>query len=258
MTTTVPRPPVLARPRYRDIVAQLAAAQKSNSGAPAYSRFVNRPLGRRLAAAAYLLGLTPNAVTAISASFSAAGLAIVALVRPQWWTGVLVAVLLVIGYALDAADGQLARLQGGGSHAGEWLDHVVDAAKCTLLHIVVLIAAYRYFDLSPKAWLLVPLGYLVVDVVVFFATILNDLLRARFTARTGAAVERAQPSTLRSLLALPTDYGVVCLMFLALGAPTVFFGIYCFFFVANAGFLFLASMKWFKDMSALDRPAVAR
>ena len=55
---------------YGEALRDLQAAQKSSKGAPAYSRFVNRPLGRRFAAAAYRLGATPNVVTAVSACFS--------------------------------------------------------------------------------------------------------------------------------------------------------------------------------------------
>ena len=40
--------------------AALVGAQKSNHNAPAYSRWVNRPLGRVFAATAYRLGITPN------------------------------------------------------------------------------------------------------------------------------------------------------------------------------------------------------
>jgi phosphatidylglycerophosphate synthase len=268
MSTLSPADPVVAdqpagdgrrNERYGDVVARLAAAQKHSVGAPAYSRFVNRPLGRRIAAVAYLLGLTPNAVTAISALLSFSGIAIIALVPPAWWTGVLVAVLLVLGYAFDAADGQLARLRGGGSSAGEWLDHVVDAGKISALHLAVLIGAFRFFDLGSAAWLLIPIGFVLVANVTFFGMILNDLLRARLAAKTGTPVVRsAAPSTLRSLLVIPTDYGVMCLVFVLLGAPVLFFGVYTALFAANAAFLLLALVKWFRDMAALDVPAVKR
>ena len=75
---------------YRSALDRLADAQKSSKGAPAYSRFVNRRAGRYLAAAAYRLGLTPNAVTAISALFSFAGIAVLIFVEPSWWSGALV------------------------------------------------------------------------------------------------------------------------------------------------------------------------
>lgn len=240
---------------YADIVRRLSAAQKTAIGAPAYSRFVNRPLGRRLAAAAYLLRLTPNIVTALSALFSMSGIVLIALVRPSMVSGTAIALLLVGGYALDAADGQLARLRGGGSSAGEWLDHIVDAAKISALHLAVLIGCFRFFPLSSVAWLLVPLMFTLVANVLFFGMILNDLLRARQAAKTGRPVIRTSTvSNVRSLLVIPTDYGVLCIVFVLLGAPMAFFGVYTFLFVCNAGFLALALVKWFRDMRALDAP----
>jgi phosphatidylglycerophosphate synthase len=260
MSTETAGPDVAAAPqphreRYADVVARLAGAQKHTPGAPAYSRYVNRPLGRRLAAAGFLAGLTPNVITGISAAFSFAGIAVVALVRPTWWSGLVVCLALVVGYAFDAADGQLARLRGGGSHAGEWLDHMVDAAKISALHLAVLIAAYRFFDLGSAGWLLVPVGFVLVANVMFFGMILNDLLRARQAAQTGVPVVRdRRPSLVRSLLVVPTDYGLLCAVFLLLGAPTAFFAVYALLFGANAAFLVLAAVKWFRDMAGLDIP----
>ncbi|UQX89354.1 CDP-alcohol phosphatidyltransferase family protein [Jatrophihabitans telluris] len=237
---------------YRDVVAALAAAQKPAKGAPAYSRFINRKLGRYLAAAGYKAGRTPNQITAISAMFSFTGIAVLALVRPQIWTGVLIAVCLVLGYAFDAADGQLARLRGGGSKAGEWLDHIVDSAKISGLHLAVLISCYRFFGFHRPAWLLVPVAFTLVANVSFFGMLLNDFIRREVGARRGRPVEQGAPSTLRSALVIPTDYGVLCLAFLLLGWHHAFFGVYAVLGAASAGYLLLASVKWFRDMSALD------
>ena len=115
------------RGRYRDAVALLGGAQKKRArGAPAYSIYVNRPFGRRLAAGAHLLGLTPNAVSLISAAFTFSAIVLVAVRPPTVWLGLFITAFLVLGYAFDSADGQLARLRGGGTAAGEWLDHVLD------------------------------------------------------------------------------------------------------------------------------------
>lgn len=239
---------------FRAVVARLSHAQKPNKGAPAYSRFVNRPLGRLIAAAAFRAGLTPNQVTAVSAAFSFAAIAMIALLRPVWWLGVLVAACLVIGYAFDAADGQLARLRGGGTRSGEWLDHMIDATKISSLHLAVLISAYRFFDLPAVGWLLVPIGYSVISNVMFFGMILNDQLRRQHAPGT-PAVWRSGGSTVRSLLVIPTDYGLLCLVFVLLGASTVFFWVYGLLFLGNAGFMLLAAFKWFRDMRLLDVPA---
>ena len=51
---------------------------------------------------------------------------------------------------------------------------------------------------------------------------------------------------------IPTDYGVLCVSFLLLGAPTVFFGVYTLLFAGSAGYLLLALVKWFRVMKDLD------
>jgi phosphatidylglycerophosphate synthase len=232
-------------------VRRLSAAQKGAQGAPAYSRFVNRKLGRLLAAVAFHAGLTPNAVTAISAVFTFSGIAVLALVSPSWPMGIAVSLLLVVGYAFDAADGQLARLRGGGSPAGEWLDHMVDALKIASIHLALLIGAYRFGLVDRGAWLLVPIGFSVVSVVLFFGTLLSEALRAQHGARTRAARTDERSSVLRSLLVAPTDYGVLCLVFSLLGAPTVFLAGYGLLLAASAGYLLLGLPVWHRQMAAL-------
>jgi phosphatidylglycerophosphate synthase len=231
----------------------LAGAQKTAArGAPAYSLFVNRPLGRVPAAVAFRLGWTPDMVTALSAGFSLAGVLVLALSDPSVATGATVWLLLAFGYVLDSADGQLARLRGGGSPAGEWLDHVVDAWKISSVHLAVLVMAFRHPVAQEPAWLLVPLGFTVVAAVAFFAMILNDLLKAKY----GAPAAPAGASTpLRAVLGLPTDYGVLCASFVLLGVPVAFFAVYSALFAANLLYLLLALVKWFRDMRALGTPA---
>ena len=238
---------------HREIVLRLSSAQKTVKGAPAYSRFINRRAGRHLAAVAYRLNLTPNQVTGISATFTFAAIALIALVQPRWWLGIPIAIGLVVGYAFDAADGQLSRLQGSFSRAGEWLDHMVDATKISSLHLAVLISYFRFGHLNSASWLLVPIGFTIVNNVLFFGMLLNDSLRRIKTATTGVPVAEGQPNAVRSLLVIPTDYGVLCLVFLLFGASDVFFGFYTFLFAGSAGFFLLAMVKWFRDMRQLDQ-----
>lgn len=248
MTATLPRPPVA----LADTLHRLGPVQKGDRGAPAYSRFVNRRLGRVIAALAFHARLTPNAVTAISAGLTATGIGLLALARPGWGTGITVSACLALGYAFDSADGQLARLRGGGSAAGEWLDHMVDAAKIASLHLALLVGSYRFEPVERGAWLLVPLGFSVVSVVLFFATLLNEALRERHGAVTRAEPTAERASVLRSLLVLPTDYGLLCLVFLLLGAPVLFFGAYAALFAATAAYLALAVVTWFREMGRLS------
>ena len=250
MTATASRPVPVVDEGLRETLRRLGAAQKGAQGAPAYGRFVNRKLGRVFAALAFHAGLTPNAVTAISAVFTGTGIALLALVSPSWGMGLAVSACLALGYALDAADGQLARLRGGGSPAGEWLDHMVDAAKIASLHVAVLIGLYRSGTVQDE-FLLVPLGFSVVSVVLFFAMLLNEAMRSQHGAVARAARTAGRPGSLRFLVVAPTDYGVLCLVFVLLGATDVFLVVYGALFTATALYLALASLTWFKEMGGL-------
>jgi phosphatidylglycerophosphate synthase len=260
-SVTAPHDSVPAPPRagFNAALAQLRSAQKSSKGAPFYSLYVNRPLGRVLAALAYQTNLTPNHVTAISACFTFAGIIALALATPSWLWAAFVAATLVLGYALDSADGQLARLRGGGSSTGEWLDHVIDCAKTSCLHLAVLITYYLHVELPSTALLLIPLGFTVVAAVHFFGMILTEQL-ARGKRLSLGLPASAPGSTPRwwSVAKLPTDYGVLCLSFLLLGAPLVFGTFYALLALANLGYLVLILGKWYRDMAAVDQlPAAA-
>lgn len=235
---------------YRENLRLLAGAQKGAArSAPAYSRFVNRRLGRLFAAAAVRWGLSPNQVTAISAVFTFAGIAMLALFPAGWLAGVVVALLLVVGYALDSADGQVARLTGTGGPAGEWLDHMVDATKVVSLPLALAVGFYR-FDTAPRAWLLVPLLHAVVWSVLFFAMMLTEQLR-RAHGVVSVAQSGGRAPWLRSVLAIPMDYGVLCLAFLLLGATTAFLVLYSAIVAASLLFLVAAAGKWFGDVKGL-------
>jgi hypothetical protein len=230
------RPAAPVPETYRQTLARLRAAQKpAGRGAPAYSIYVNRRLGRFIAAAAFRTGLTPNQVTAISAAMTFTAVLLLALVPPSFLLGVAVT------------------LRGGGSAAGEWLDHVVDAVKSSTLHGAVLITAYRFLvPADQRSWLLVPLGFMAVSAISFSVFLLNDLLKAARAGRDTTSVIRTGSTPLRSLAGAPTDYGVLVYVFLLLGLPAVFLVVYGLLFLANLGYLALALPKWFHDIAALD------
>lgn len=115
--------------KFSHTLRSLEAAQKPSIGVPAYTRWVNRRVARYFAATAVALSITPNRVTAISAACSAAGLIVLITYPPSVGMGVCVALLFALGYGLDSADGQVARVTGASSPAGEWLDHVVDSIR---------------------------------------------------------------------------------------------------------------------------------
>lgn len=231
---------------FRRAVSRLAAAQKSSRGVSLYSRWVNRPAGRILAALAHQVGLSPNTVTALSAVCTGLALLLLIMVPPAPWLGPIVAVVLMLGFALDSADGQVARLTGRTSPVGEWLDHVVDAAKMVCVHGAVLVAGFRFWSV-PDQWLLVPLGFQVVAVVMFSGLVLVELIpKARGVA---TAPRSNQPSMVRAVLLLPADYGVLAVSFVLWGLPMVFLGWYALLALANAMILLAMLIRWYRQLN---------
>ncbi|WP_436981154.1 CDP-alcohol phosphatidyltransferase family protein [Streptomyces sp. enrichment culture] len=226
---------------------ELRTAQKTSKGVSLYSRHINRPLGRVLAAAAFRAGLTPNRVTLLSALVSYAALAAVALLPPSWGLAAGVYAGLVLGFALDSADGQLARLRRESSAVGEWLDHVVDAAKITALHAVVLISFYRHFDLPHDGWLLLPLLFQLAAVVIFFGGLLREKLKPAPKPAPGTPAP-PPPSRVRAVALLPVDYGVLCALFLLLGSQTAFRLGYLALCAAYVLFCAAFLTKWFREL----------
>lgn len=236
------------RTTYAESVAALRTAQKSSRGAPIYSRFVNRPLGRRFAAAAHLLGLTPNQITALSAVCTFSGIVALAVVPPSLPLGVMITVLLALGYALDSADGQLARLRGGGSVTGEWLDHVVDAIKVCSIHLAVLVAMFRFFDL-PAVALMVPLVFTLQASVWFFTLMLTDQLkRATGLRLKGGGDHQGRVSLFPSLVMAPADYGLFCFIFLLLAWPLAFLAVYTALAIYNTLLLIANLVRWYRQL----------
>ncbi|MEU8353081.1 MULTISPECIES: CDP-alcohol phosphatidyltransferase family protein [Streptomyces] len=239
---------------YGAALRELRGAQKTAKGVSLYSRHINRPAGRVLAAGAYRLGLTPHQVTLVSAFFSFAAVAALALGRPSWGLAAAVYLGLAVGFAFDSADGQLARLRRESSPAGEWLDHIVDAAKITALHAAVLVSFHRFFDLPGPGWLLLPLGFQLAAVLIFTGGLLADKLKPKAAPAAAGTAPAAAPSRLRSVALLPVDYGVFCLVFLLLGSERAFLAGYTALFAVHVLFLAAFTAKWFRELTAI-RPA---
>jgi phosphatidylglycerophosphate synthase len=249
--------PQTSRPGFTETVRRLAGAQKPPAkGSPAYSRFVNRKIGRVLAALSYQLGLTPNQVTFISAVFSALAIAMIALVRPTPLVAITIALALLLGYAFDSADGQLARLRGGGSPAGEWLDHVVDSIKTSALHLAVLIGWYRHFGVDEKL-LLIPIGFTLAAAVFFFVQILTDQLRRAHPSQAPAPADSHWKAVIRSLMIAPVDYGLLCLIFLIYAWRDGFIVAYTLMLIGTTLFMMAALPKWYREAASFrPEPAV--
>ncbi|MFT4281113.1 CDP-alcohol phosphatidyltransferase family protein [Microbacterium sp.] len=232
-----------------DSYRALAAAQKGHArGAPAYSVYVNRRMGRFFAAVAHRLGLTPNQASAISAVHTFLAIGLIAAAPVEAWTGFVAAALLALGYAWDSADGQLARLRGGGTVQGEWLDHFIDALKLSSLHLAVLVGLYRAIPDQPVL-LLIPLVFSIASSTGFAGMLLNDLLKS--TRGVASTHQRGGGTLGRSVLLLPTDFGLVCLVFVFWGWPALFLVFYGLLALVAVLFLAAAAVKWSREMRAI-------
>lgn len=232
----------------RTVLHELRNAQKTARGVSLYSRYVNRPLGRLIAVGAIRTGLTPNGVTFVSACFTAVGLVLIACLEPSPLLGLGISLSLIVGFAFDSADGQVARYTKRGSSAGEWLDHVVDGGKMVALHTAVLIS-WVHSQGQTGAILLIPLGYQFVAVVMFVGGTLAELLLRAKRAAGGVAAEAA-PSTVRSIALLPADYGILALSFVLWGVSGVHRVVYTVLLILNAVVLLALLVRWFRALNA--------
>lgn len=265
MTRTVPQHS--SRPTFRDSFHQLKQAQKARKGVPMYLLYVNRPAGRAVAAALRHSRFTPNHVTAAGAVLTYGALIWLAFGAGPAPASAAVGVLLALGYILDSADGQLARLQGTSSAFGEWLDHVLDNGRIAVMHIAAFCFLARTTSVDP---LLLAAGcglFLLASSTIFFGGALLDQLRRNARSRqpapsggggppagtAGAAVGGAgnRQLLLRSVITLPVDYGVTCLAFLLLPWPRLFLAAYLLLACAHVLMCLAFLPKWRSELLAL-------
>lgn len=239
---------------FRDAHQTLAARQKPGAGVPFYTRVVNRRLGRIGAAAAAVLGLSPSTVSIAGGVLWAVALLGLCLMPMSVPTVLVVFALLVISFGLDSADGQLARLTGRSSRAGEWLDHVLDCARHSAVHLSIAVTLYRAADLPGPGRLAVvlPLLFAVVSTTRFFAQVLGEQLRAG--AGAAQVPDRAHRAG-RGLVQLPADTGVLNACLLLLPLPAVFLAVYAVLAAANVLLLAATLRRRFNELADLDSAA---
>ncbi len=168
------------------------------------------------------------------------------LARP-WRSAIGATLLLQLGFAFDSADGQLARLRGGGSPAGEWLDHVVDSGRHLLFHLAVLIGLYRFADV-PDAVLLIPLAFGLVSTVRFFAQILAEQLARRDPVAGPDSVPR-----FGTWIQAPADTGLLNFVVLLWPLTTGFLWAYGVMGALNALLLAATLVRRHRELAALAR-----
>lgn len=234
--------PAPGRVSVREALRRLDAAQKPGTGVPAYTRWVNRRLARLATAVAQRLGMSPNVLSLVSLLVSFAGIACLVALGPvsPALGGVLTALLLAAGYVLDSADGQLARLTGRQSIAGEWLDHTLDSVRLPAVHLGVLWTAVL---VDRPALALVAGAFAVASSAHFFSQNLGGLLR------DGGPAVRRDPAPLQSWILLPTDPGVLCWLFVLWSWQNVFTAAYAALFALTLLHVGLATARRWSELS---------
>lgn len=227
---------------FRAAIRQLDAAQKPGAGVPAYTRWVNRRAARIFAAFFGSIRSTPAVVSITSIVWTLAGLGAFLLLQPvsPVLAGIVAAVMLAVGYALDSADGQLARLQGTSSLQGEWLDHTLDAIRLPTVHLAV---AAAYLMAAQPVPAVAAAVFSVFASAGFLSQNVGGLLR------DNARVERTQVRPMQSWILLPTDPGVLCWVFALWGAPVLFGVVYLLLMLANIAHMLLSSRRRWRELS---------
>lgn len=195
MTTSAEplRPPASpAAPRSADFYG-------TNRGGGLFSEAVSQRLGAGFALTAYRLGLAPTALTLANLVLGlAVSVVVVANAGAGWWVGLLALVGWQVAYALDCADGQLARVTGKANPAGARVDVLCDVAAQIALVTAVSAVAVAHKPDTPT-WL----------VAVFAGTWMVNLVTSVLQSGPQAASMVPSRSLPVRLVKLVRDYGAV-------------------------------------------------
>lgn len=223
----------------------LTAARKPAVGVPAYLRWVNRPLGGRVAIVAAAWGWTPNMVTAVSALLGFLGIGILVGVTDSW-AGPVAALLLLACYVFDSADGQLARIQKRGGPAGEWLDHVVDGIRAPLVHVGVAVYLLRTHTEDGRFDLTQPVTIVIAVAIAFSALVsawfLSQILAEKLAPPEKPDGERGGRGIMESFVKQPQDSSTTYVIIGLLALPVVFAVAYLALFVWEL-MIFVVSLR---------------
>jgi len=198
-----------------------AAQKKRSSGTPLYTQEVNRRLGRLIAAGLAGTSITPNQLSMISLVLTVAALGLLLSAEPSVFVALSTVTLLLIGYAFDSADGQMARLKGLQGIQGEWLDHVIDCFKTIAVHWTVFFYLFKNSEIDVALLVAVVFVFQSAAMLLYFSGILKEKLKP---VPKGQGVGSYRP--LISMALLIFDYGLFCMIFGLSFAPMLFFSAY--------------------------------
>jgi phosphatidylglycerophosphate synthase len=213
-----------------------------NRGGGLFSEAISQRLGAALAAGANRFGLPPtalsmaNLVLGLAASVTVVALAprVAAGAVPAWVVGLVALLAWQLAYALDCADGQLARVTGQGSQAGARVDVLCDVAAQIALVTALSATAVAQRPGTP-VWL----------VAAFAGTWMVNLVTSVMQAGPSAASMVPSTSLPVRLVKLIRDYGAVIFVagLVLTVAPDWTIWVIVAFTVINGGFL-LASIAF--------------
>ncbi|MDQ0848578.1 phosphatidylglycerophosphate synthase [Arthrobacter sp. B3I9] len=251
MTTNQLELPSPQKPRFAESFRELRKAQKGKKGVPLYTLYINRPAGRVIAAALRNTPFQPNHVTFTGAVITYGALLWLAFGAGSGGGFALVGLALAVGFILDSADGQLARLQGRSSKLGEWLDHVLDSGRIVLLHGAVFCFLLRATTVPPL-WLAVLCGsFLFANSAIFFAGALLDQLNRQPTPGQRGHNPDKGKTELRSVLTLPVDYGISCLVMATVPWTGVFIPAYATLALCHCLFAGAFAVKSYRTLARM-------
>lgn len=213
-----------------------------NRGGGLFSEAVSQRIGAVFALVGQRLGLPPTALTVANLLLGlAASVTVVALAGPvaagdvpAWVVGLVALVGWQLAYALDCADGQLARVTGRGSPAGARVDVLCDVAAQIALVTALGATAVAQRPSTP-IWL----------VALFAGTWMVNLVTSVMQAGPNAASMVPSTSLPVRLVKLVRDYGAVIFVagLVLTVAPILVLWVVAAFTVVNGGFL-LASIAF--------------
>jgi phosphatidylglycerophosphate synthase len=244
-----PTPEVRSAPTAADFYAV-------NRDGGLFSEAISQHIGAHIAVAAHKRGLAPTVLTVTNLAIGClVSFAVIATADPvadgrmwAWPIGVLALVGWQIAYALDCADGQLARVTGQTSAAGGRIDVLCDVAAQIALVAALAAIAKAHVSATP-AWLL----------AAFAGTWMVNLVTSVMQSGPQAASIVTSRSLPVRLVKLVRDYGaVIALAGIVLTvAPQWTIWLVGLFTLINAGFL-AASIAFAGRQALRQQPPAPR
>lgn len=195
----------------------LLSRRYDSPGMAFVTRRFSQPLGGALAAIALVCGLSPNAVTLIGFLTAVAG-SVAFGADTSIASLVTAAALWQLAFALDCADGQLARATSRQSPFGGWLDVACDFGRTVSVSLAILASLLHRGEVWNAAAYVAAFSLMTGSAVYLFTAINTTVRSAPELALTGWKHQ------IRQLIRAATDTPVTLLALCAMRPwPTILF-----------------------------------